>query len=423
MQAAVIEAEPIEEVRDIEFPVQYSITDAAIAQMRGMYTGMKITDHASYEAVRVAISDVRGRRTSVEKRRKELKARALDYGHRVDAEAKRITGLLEDIEGPLKAEKQIEDEKREAVKKESERKEQARIAGIKKMIEDIKVRVPTVPKSSDELAEILFDLDTMEIGAEFQEFAGEAEAARAESVEKINQAITTRMQWEREERERREELSRLEAIKAENLKAEAERKAREEVEESIRKAERSKLEAERKTIEAEKAMLEEQKRSEHEKIKPIADARFKELKAIGVHYSFGDLGAMPESQYKAMYDQYKTEWNRDQESKRIEAEDKAKKEKAEFERIAKEKAEKEAREKLERETAENEAKEEAEDAERKRQESLKPDKEKLVAFATDLLDLNFPELVSQESIVILDHAKGMLCEVRRYISEATGELK
>lgn len=425
MQTA-IEAEPIEEVKDIELPVRYDVTDAAIFQIRQKYSDLTIIDNASYEAVRLAIADVRGRRTAVEKRRKELKARALDYGRRVDAEAKRITGLLEPIEESLKATKQAEDDKRESAKHEEERKDRERIAGIKAMIETIKAKMPTVPKSSDELVEILFDLDTTIIGIEFQEFSGEAETARLDAVEKINQAIAVRIRWEEEEKTRQEELARLEAIREENHKAEAERKAKEAAAEAIRKAEQEKLDAERRTLEAERARLEEQKRSEEEKIKLIAEARFKELKAINVHYSFGDLGTMPESQYKAMYDQYKADWDREQEASRIEAEAKAKREREEFERIAAEKAEREAREKLEKEAAEKKAKAEAAEAERVRKEALMPDREKLLSFAAYLeneLPVTLMPLTESESGDLIRFAAlNQIFEVVKFIKAKVEEL-
>ena len=69
-------------------PIKYDTTDSAIAQLKAEYAPLVITDKASYKAVVAAISDVRGRRTAVEARRKELKAGALEYGRKVDARAK-----------------------------------------------------------------------------------------------------------------------------------------------------------------------------------------------------------------------------------------------------------------------------------------------------------------------------------------------
>ena len=103
------------------------VTDAAIDVLRQEYAGLEIKTTADYERVRLAIADVRDRRVTVEKTRVELKAGALEYGRRVDSEAKRITAMLAEIEEPLKAEKQRVDDEKARVKREKEEAERARI--------------------------------------------------------------------------------------------------------------------------------------------------------------------------------------------------------------------------------------------------------------------------------------------------------
>lgn len=247
----VIDIEQIEQNEVDALPVKYNITDTAINQLRLQYAGLEIIDKPSYKAVVSAIADIRGRRTAVEKRRKELKAGALDYGRRVDGEAKRITELLEAIEEPLKERKVAEDSK-----------ETKRISSIQERIEAIRMMVPTVPTSPDALSEILFDVDTMEIGQNFEELREQAEAVRAEASARICQMIVDRLKWEAERKACQKELVRMEAIKAENARIEAERKSREEAEEKIRRAEREAIEIERRALEAEKAKLEIEKKQE-----------------------------------------------------------------------------------------------------------------------------------------------------------------
>ncbi len=394
----VIEIEPTERDGIDALPVKYNITDAAINQLRVQYTGLEITDKSSYKAVISAIADVRGRRTSVEKRRKELKAGALDYGRRVDGEAKRITGLLEEIEEPLKEKKLTEDSK-----------ETKRIAFIQSRIEEIRAMVPTVPTSSDTLSEVLFDLDTMVIGEDFQEFQEQAEAVRFETAGKINQMITYQHQCEKTERECREEEQRLEVQKREQETREIELAHYEAL-----------IENRERKIVAKEAEIEAEKLEKQERIKTIETQRYNGLLSVGYQYPEIDLGIITEAEYQELYQGFKAIWDKEQEQIRIEAEDNAAKEKAEFEKAATEKAEREAKERQEREEAERKAIAEVEATEAKRQEALKPDKEKLLAFAglVDELYVKTPNLLefrSENAVYIINGIRNRIDELSEYV--------
>jgi hypothetical protein len=80
-------------------------TDMAIAQVRDEYMSLTVTgpqDQDGYKSAEVALKKVVRMRTSVEKTRKELKADSVRYGKAVDAEARRISELIEPIEEHLK---------------------------------------------------------------------------------------------------------------------------------------------------------------------------------------------------------------------------------------------------------------------------------------------------------------------------------
>ena len=65
------------------FPaVVFSVTDAGIAELEAKHRGLVVAhgDKKGYLALTQAIAEVRTARTDVEKRRKELKQDALDYG-------------------------------------------------------------------------------------------------------------------------------------------------------------------------------------------------------------------------------------------------------------------------------------------------------------------------------------------------------
>lgn len=326
--------------------IDYNVTDAAIEAMRQEYGGMLITDTKSYRAVVKAIGEVRSKRLAVEETRKELKKDALEWGRAVDAEAKRIKGMLEPLEKQLKATKQAEDDRKDAIKAEKERKEQERVDGIRKRISGIRgMCVGLAARSATELSSIFAAVDAIDIDDEvFQEFTTEAEAAKKDTWDAVNQALEIRERLDREDAERKAEAERLEKIRkeqeAEAARLEAERKAQEEaLAEQRRKLEAAKMEAER---EAQEKALAEQKKLE-------ADRRKIEEEKAAIEAA-----------------------------KRAEQE---RREREEFERQAKIQAEKEAKEKAEREAAEAKDSAEAEAAEKARQEALRPDKEKLKAWA------------------------------------------
>lgn len=62
-----------------------------------------INDKEGYKTTTAALSKVKKIRTSIEAKRKELKAVSIEYGKAVDGEAKRLTALVEPIENELKA--------------------------------------------------------------------------------------------------------------------------------------------------------------------------------------------------------------------------------------------------------------------------------------------------------------------------------
>lgn len=83
---------------------RFDIADDVIANMRGAYMALRITDiddKPMLATIRNARLEVKSVRVRVEKVRVELKAEALEWGRTVDAEAKRIAGMLAPIEDHL----------------------------------------------------------------------------------------------------------------------------------------------------------------------------------------------------------------------------------------------------------------------------------------------------------------------------------
>lgn len=437
MEAVIV---PVTE-KDMNSLIKYNITDAAIYEMKRQCSNLAIIDNASYKAVTEAIAIVRTKRTDVEKKRKELKANALEFGKRVDAEAKRITELLLEIEEPLKNLKKEEDDKREFEKREAERKEAERTAGIQARIDEIRAKIPEVPTSSDKLLDIIFEVDSIEIGEPiFQGMVGQAALAKSATLDKLNVLLENRLKWEEEEKKRKEEIARLEQLRVEQEKAEVERRikeveerARKDAEEKAMRAEQEKIEAEKRAIEAEKARMETEKRvewerkerEEKERLSRIEETRKgREIMLLAVEgdYEGDDLGMIPQEQFNSIYEKYREIFDLEQTRLATEAEEKTRKDREEFERQAKERAEREAREKLERKERERKAMEEAEEAERKRHEALKPDKEKLVGFAIAIGQIECPEVNDERCKDIIIEAMMMIVDIVKFINDKAADL-
>lgn len=213
--------------------VSYHVTEAQIAATREACAALTADTPAGYEAVRQAIAHLRDTRGAIERRRVELKADALAWGRSVDAEAKRFTALLAEIEEPLKAKKAVIDDEKARLKAEAD-------------------------------AERLRVLEA-EICANQERQEAEARAAR-----------------EAEEARLAEERARLDAERAalaeERRQAdEAARVAREqrEADEAALRAERDALDAERRAVEAERARAEREEFERQARIKAEADAAAK----------------------------------------------------------------------------------------------------------------------------------------------------
>lgn len=107
---------------------EFGIADVTIASMADDYLPlvvMDIHDTEGFGAVHEARMTVRNARTAIEKKRKELKQDSLEYGRAVDAEAKRLTALLEPIEEHLQREEDRVTKAKEKLRQQQEERRQA----------------------------------------------------------------------------------------------------------------------------------------------------------------------------------------------------------------------------------------------------------------------------------------------------------
>jgi hypothetical protein len=116
-----------------DYPTQalqrFNPFEAELKQAAADYASLAIAgidDSSGYDAVRNAIARFTGLRTGIEKTRVEIKAPALEFGRKVDKEAKRLTDLISGAESALRKEKARIDEIREDERRAAERAEMER---------------------------------------------------------------------------------------------------------------------------------------------------------------------------------------------------------------------------------------------------------------------------------------------------------
>lgn len=269
---------------------EYTQTAAALTELRSRYVRQyDVSTTAGMAEAKEARAAVRGYRVALEKTRVEIKAPALERTRLIDAEAKRITAALLDIEEPIDAAIKAEEQRKIEEKAAKERAEAERIEAIKGRIAFIESRVIAASnKDSSTIADILNGLECTKLDeAYYQEMIPAAVSAKITAIEKLEAMLTERIFYEQQcerikaEQEaesarilaEREELARLRA-------AEEERQAEERrLAEAARWEAEAKLAAERQRQEAELRAQREQQEREARESKALRDAEEARIRA------------------------------------------------------------------------------------------------------------------------------------------------
>jgi hypothetical protein len=211
--------------------ILYSVTAETIEQMAAKFAGLKINgieDKAGYQLVHSARMECVKARGNIEKTRKELKAESLEFGRKVDAEAKLLTVKIEKIEARLETEQQVIEDAKEKLRLEREDAMVAeRAAALAPYPQSNRSDVILRGMTATQFAEYLADA----IKADEDRKAREAEQAR---IAEANRIEAERLAAERAE---------LQRIAAEQ---EAERKRVQAIEDEARAKERAELDRQRK---------------------------------------------------------------------------------------------------------------------------------------------------------------------------------
>lgn len=266
--------------------IDYNIEEV-LAEFKKKHTVLAVSNNKERNIVQKGITELTTLRTNIEKRRKVLKADALEFGRKVDAEAARVTGLIEAVEQPLKDVKQAYDDEKERSRLEAVVKEQERI-------EEINTRIASIRNSAagfinchsyviDERI-VSFTNIYMDENDDFNymEFAAAAQEAKETALNDLRILSVERRQIEREkaEEEKRQEQAAADRIKleAEQATLRAEQQAFEEKQAAARQAEESRIAAAQKAErDAEHARRQEELKRQQEENARLAKIKEEEI--------------------------------------------------------------------------------------------------------------------------------------------------
>lgn len=201
--------------------VEYSATEAALAELRQKYAGIvfDLTTTKGDKEARAARLELTTLRTSLEKKRKQFKAPALEFGKKIDSEAVRVTTEILALEDPIDQQIKADEKRRADEKAERERLAAERAQGFRDRIAVIRAFVGKCNGiTSERIANGIAMVEQVDVSAgAFEEFSQEAETAKAETLAAMRQVFD-------ETKRREEEAARVEAQRIENERVAAEQK-------------------------------------------------------------------------------------------------------------------------------------------------------------------------------------------------------
>ena len=210
--------------------------------LRMSYEGVvfEVTTTKGLDDAKAARSEIREPRYEVERIRKAAKAPLLAIGKRLDSEAARITAELEKIEGPIHAQIQAEEARKEAEKQARIDAEVKRVQAIQERIADLRGNQTLSPTSG---AGVIMDainaLDSVQIGDSFAEFQPQATDVKATALLKLWKLHVAAVEHQEEQERIKRERADLAKLRAEQEERDRVAKAERDYEESIAQAKRN----------------------------------------------------------------------------------------------------------------------------------------------------------------------------------------
>lgn len=231
---------------------EYSPTAARLAELRERLSDVAydVSTGKGMEIAKRDRAEVRDLRVALERKRVELKAPALERSRMIDAEAKRITAELEELERPIDEQIKAEESRKEEVKQARINAEFGRVQAIQDAIAELHMEAMIASgKPSAFIAEALVRMKSTALDpAVFQEMLPQAQAAHQAAIAKLELAHKAKLHDEAESARIAAERVELEQLRA----AAAEQKRKDEAAAvEIRRVEAERLATERKAVEEE----------------------------------------------------------------------------------------------------------------------------------------------------------------------------
>jgi hypothetical protein len=314
---------------------EYSETAAALALLRENYQGVvyDVTQSKEMKAAKEARAELRTLRTSLEKKRVEIKAPALERCRLIDSEAKRITAELVALEEPIDVQIKAEEARAEAEKLAKYEADRLRVVALMDKIDAIRnIPAGLIGKPGVIIAGQLTNLEAETLDEDdFAEHFQTARDALELAIARVKQLHTDQVAHEAEQKKIAADRAELERVRAENerLQREAEERAAADRAEADRLAK-----VERDRIAAEEREQREAEQAEQDRLAAIE--RGKQMAAAAAERD--RLAAERkelEAQQQAERERQAAEQKKlDEQAAKLRAEQAAAKKKAEAERLA-----------------------------------------------------------------------------------------
>ncbi|MEM5429373.1 hypothetical protein [Cupriavidus oxalaticus] len=231
---------------------------------------VEIKNPAGREQCHGAMMVLANARIAITKAGKEARDDATKFSKAVIEEEKRLIAIIEPEESRLRTMRDDWDAEREREKQAKAEAERQRIADLHYQIARIREWVTVATgRKPDEVAEIIQDVTNTPIDASFEEFQGQAQLAKDETLDKLREIHAAAVAREEEAarlKAEREELARLRAAEEERQRVAAAERAEEE-----RKA--------REAYEAEQARLAEERAAQEAELRAQREAHERQLAA------------------------------------------------------------------------------------------------------------------------------------------------
>ena len=169
---------------------EYNVTAQALAELRQRLAGKvyALQSVAGDKEARADRLELVRLRTSLEAKRKELKAPALERSRLIDAEAKRIEGEILALEGPIDKQIKADEARREEERAARAAAEAARVDALRKRIEYLRGIAPRAAgKPAAEVSAKIAMVEGITIGPDFAEFQSEAQDVHAQVLEQLRE--------------------------------------------------------------------------------------------------------------------------------------------------------------------------------------------------------------------------------------------